>query len=124
MSGGKLAVLASFTVTLLFIFSCLHYAIAGAKPVSVSVYPSVIMAGGELRLRCRIAPHPDNRLLEYGIQNVASSQRDLDGDQSRLTWEAPYPHIPCDAGSAYCAIYRINAGWLESRQPFTIAGCD
>lgn len=125
MSGGRLAVVACYLVTILTLFSCLHLAIAGNKPVAVSVYPSAIIVGGELRLRCRVEPHADNRRIEYGIQNVANSQRDLDGENAPITWQPRnYTHIPCEAGAAYCAVYRVNKGWLEDVRPFTIGGCD
>ena len=118
------ALAACFVLTLL-ILAVLAHAVIAERMVSVSVMPRVVMAGNTIRLTCKVPQHPDNRLLDYGVANYREhSQRQLDGEHSRMTWEAYVDHVPCVADAVYCAVLRADGQWHTDSVPLEVAGCD
>lgn len=96
-------------------------------PVRIRLSATVLMHDtSSLRITCSVDPHPLNRTLEYGIVDFApGSQRQLDGENARKTWEStPYTHIPCDASLAYCLVRRADGSSFLAKQNFLITGCD
>ena len=96
------------------------------EPVTARVSPGIVMAGRDatVRLTCRVVRHPDNRKLEYGLEGYSSSERQLDGEASRVTWETFITHIPCGVERAFCIITRADRRTFSAFAPLVVAGCD
>lgn len=92
-------------------------------PVSIKVTPQVVMAGHSVRVTCSVPRRSENRSLSAGLVNVQSSDRQLDGDQSRIAWEFVFDHVPCDAELAFCAVHALTRDSLVTA-PIQVAGCE
>lgn len=109
---------------LLFLAILVAVAFAAVPRVTIDVNPRAVMAGGTIRLRCRVPRDEHNRKLEFGVDGYVSSQYDLEGAEARVTWERLVDHVPCDAGPAYCAVRTDDGRWTQARQDLTIGGCE
>jgi hypothetical protein len=87
--------------------------------LSITLTPAVLLSGGACWLTCHVPRSTHNRLLEYGIVDYVSSQRDLDGD-SRITWSAHFEHLPAGVGPAYCAITRDDGKVETATYPLLV----
>lgn len=76
-----------------------------------------------MRVRCTVPRDPVNRWLDYGIDGYATSGRQLDGDQARVTHEYVFTHIPCEAGPAFCSLRDARGHTRRATMSFTILGC-
>lgn len=121
--GAHASVLAVIAFVALFLLLLAQLTV-GSKPVAIRLSPQVVMAGQAFWLTCRVEPHVNNRLLDYGVVNYREhSQRDLDGDKSPATYQVLVEHVPCGAGPAYCAVYRVQTGWARDERPILVGGC-
>lgn len=98
--------------------------LALSRPV-VTVTPSVIFAGGTVRVTCRVPRDARNRSVTLGLDPVTSSAHQLDGEDSRVTWDLLVTHVPCEAERAFCVVTQVNpAGRITLETPLIVAGCD
>lgn len=101
----------------------LIYALASEAPVRAAVQPPLLMKGGAVRVTCTVPRHPDNRRLDVMLPGYTESSRTLDGEDSRVTWEFVFTHIPCEVETAVCRVVRIT-GAANARAPISVQGCD
>lgn len=96
-----------------------------AAHVSIRVKPQVIFHDTSFWLTCLVPPDSRNRVLDYGVVDFREhSQRQLDGLQSRITWQFLIEHVPCDVGPAYCQVGRSDGSWERAIADIQIAGCN
>ncbi len=99
-------------------------AVSGPAPrVELHVSANVVSVGNPIRVRCRVAPNADNRILEVGIEPYMYDAVQLDGDQARVTWEYLYEHLPCDAVAAFCKLVPEHGPAIVVSQPLHVTGC-
>lgn len=98
-------------------------AVAAEQPVSVRVYPTVILKYQAIRLTCRVAQDARNRWLEWGVDGYRSSRVQLDGDQARITHEWTIDRVPCDVGPPFCRLVRTD-GEVSVTAQLEVGGCD
>lgn len=98
--------------------------VATTPRVTIDVMPRTLLAGGSIRLRCRVPRDAANRRLEFGVEGYRSSQEDLDGENARVFWETIIEHVPCDPGPAYCAVQTNQDKWYRAAADLTVAGCE
>lgn len=91
-----------------------------ATDPTIRVVPSFVMEGHDLHIRCRVPPRADNIAVAWGVTDYLMSSRQLDGDQAPVTWESWFPHIPCEADEAVCAVFRTQRRSHVVRQSFTV----
>lgn len=91
--------------------------------VTIHLYPNVIFAGQAARITCRVRPDHDNRGLQMGFTDYLSDGFQLDGEDSRITWQATFEHIPCNPGDAFCAVTR-RTGLKMVHMTLAVHGCD
>lgn len=97
-------------------------ALLSAGPV-VSVSPQVIMNGGTVRVTCRIPRLPENRRISFGVPGSMSTI-DLEGDNSRSTYQKTIQRVGCFDTPATC-ILTDNMGKSQiSKMDLHIGGCD
>ena len=114
---------AILTISLLVFLA--HMAITSHQPVEIRVRPQALLEGSAFWLTCRVEKDDRNRLLDYGVVNYREhSQRQLDGSQAPITFQALIEQVPCDAGPAYCQVHRLDGSIARAIQPITVAGCD
>lgn len=94
-----------------------------ATPVTVSVYPQTVMAGGAVRLRCTVPKDPANRWLDYGLDGYTGSGRQLDGAAAPVTYQVTVDHLPCDVGPAYCRLTRAGKPPVTATRAVLVAAC-
>ena len=92
--------------------------------VTLQVSPKSFMAGSDVRVMCRVEPHADNRTIEAGIGEYMRSARQLDGADSKRTFEFWFKRVPCGAPVAYCVVHQTRGRYEVKQQQLTIAGCD
>ncbi len=98
--------------------------LASADKVRLDVNPLVLQSGGTVRVTCRVPRHALNREVVWGFENYLADTRQLDGEESRITWEAFFTHMPCDAGNAFCEVKRADGTKARLTQHVEIAGCE
>lgn len=96
----------------------------GPASITLAVMPSIVMAGGTIRLTCRIPRRDTNRRLIYGVEDVTRSDRELEGDRAAVTFRAYIDHMPCDAHQAFCILVDASDREERARQSFMVTGCD
>lgn len=102
----------------------LLWAILGAPSnPQLAVMPRVMMRGAAARVTCRVARDPANRRVIWGFSDYLADERQLDGDASRVTWEALFEHLPCDPGDAFCRVIRADGSRRETRLAVEVAAC-
>ena len=84
----------------------------GREPLTLAVTPAVAFAPATVRIRARIAPSVDNRLLTIvadGAEFYRSSDVQLEGDQGPQTVELFFKDVP---GGEYevCAVLTDTTG--------------
>ena len=89
----------------------------------LTVYPHVVFAGHGVRVTCRVPRHDTNRAVSWGFEHWTSTTRQLDGAQSRMTWETIYNHVPCNPGRAFCAVERVGGRTTYTTAPLRVVGC-
>ena len=114
----------SQAVCLVAIVLSFGYAILAADRVTIRTSSNVIMAGGAIRVTCRVPRHPENRKLTIGLHNYRESQLDLEGEYAPVTHEILYDHIPCETDVAYCIVEDGVGRGAIARQNINVAGCD
>jgi hypothetical protein len=70
---------------------------AGGEPLTLAVTPTVAFAPATVRIRARIEPSADNRLLTIvadGVEFYRSSDVPLEGDQAPKTVELFFKDVP------------------------------
>jgi len=95
--------------------------------VNIRVHPAAILRGSSVWLTCRVTPNAQNRMLVYGIVNSEqeNTQRQLDGYDARITWgPVEIKHLGCDAGPAYCVVFRADGTSARQTAPIAVAGCE
>lgn len=95
-----------------------------ADKVTVSLYPRIVQVGAAMRMTCRVPRQPDNRRLLYGVVNFRDSERQLEGENSQVTWEVFVDHVPCEIGKAYCTVVRSDGTYETSTLQPVVAGCE
>ena len=104
---------------------CSATLLAQSDRVTIAVLGRFVQAGtGQVRVTCRVARHPDNRLLVIGIENYTSSDFQIEGENSRITFERWFTHIPCEATGAYCDLHDNHERHEVMRLSLTIVGCE
>lgn len=89
------------------------------------VYPRAVLVNQAVRLTCRVPRHADNRRVTWGLELVTSSSRDLEGENSPITFEALVEHVPCEPGAAFCEVIRVNRDQpLRAVATLAVGGCD
>jgi hypothetical protein len=95
--------------------------------VNIRVNPAVIMHGSSTWLTCRVTPDPANRRLVYGVVNSEheNTERQLDGSKAPITWgPVEIKRVPCDAGPAYCVVFKADGSNVKAIQQINVAGCE
>jgi len=85
---------------------------AGRENLTIAVSPAVALAPASVRIRARIEPHPDNRLLTIVADGAAfyrSSEMQLEGEQAPKTIELWLRDVPGGDYQVY-AILTDSAG--------------
>lgn len=95
-----------------------------ADAVRLEVHPSVLMKGATARLVCRVPPYSENRRVRWGFSEYLVDERQLDGEKSRITWEAFFDHMPCEPGEAFCEVFRNDGRSTRVRQTIQVVGCE
>lgn len=95
-----------------------------AERLTIRLSSPALLPGGFERVTCRVPRDAANRNLSIGLTNYTSSDFQLDGEESRITFQVDFPHVPCEATSAYCLVTRNDASVLRVQQAITIAMCD
>lgn len=91
---------------------------------TITLYPRAVMAGNAMRLTCRIDPTEKTRTVSFGITNLRSSGRQVDGADGIRTYEFLVERMPCKVGPAFCST-TDNTGHQEmTTLPFEIVGCE
>jgi hypothetical protein len=91
---------------------------------TIRITPSVVMAGGTIRVTCHTPRAADNRTLTIAIVGYQSSQVQLDGLEAPMTREVLFTHVPCETETAMCEVTTV-AGVIEARTAaFEVAGCE
>jgi hypothetical protein len=101
--------------------------VAGADGLNIRVYPSAVLRGNSIWLTCRVTPEARNRMLMYGIVNSEqeNTQRQLDGSDAPITWgPVEIKHLGCDAGPAYCVVFRNDGSSVKATAPVSVGGCE
>lgn len=97
---------------------------APARP-ELTVSPRNIIAGQALRLTCKVPRDASNRRVAYGMTLVGSSERQMEGEASRVTYEMLIEHVPCEPGEAFCEVWRTGGGRpVRVSREVTTVGCD
>jgi hypothetical protein len=93
-----------------------------ADKLWMDVSAAVVMAGGELRVRCHVPELPPaSYQLEIGITGYTVSVRDVPG--TPWTPEMWFLHLPCEADEAYCALNYPNGDSTIVKAQIVITGC-
>ncbi len=98
-------------------------ALAGDQ-LAIRVTPQFVFAGNTIRIRCHVPRDARNRRLVYGLSDYLESERQLDGDRARVTWDFDYPHVPCGAETAYCVVVKHDGSQQAVTARFGIVGCE
>jgi len=99
--------------------------VLGTPPkLKAEVSPHSAMAGGTVRVTCRVARNEENRGLTIGIENYTSSLAQIWGDAGPVTFEKTFSHIPCEAGEALCQLVDYKGKITVARSNLEVAGCD
>jgi len=64
-----------------------------------------------------------NRRLEVAVLGYTSSTRQLDGEDSRITFEFPFAHIPCGVEEVACQVIGTDGSKI-ARQRVEVKGCE
>ena len=86
--------------------------------VSLVVSPRIVMGGHSTRLECRVARHPENRQLRYGLAEWSESERQLDGERAQVVWTTTL-QVPCGEWVAYCLVVDATGKHWQARQSVT-----
>lgn len=97
--------------------------LAIAAAVTIHLMPMVLMAGGTVRVTCRVPRSAENRWLEASIVPYTSDTRQLDGEAAAFTWQFEFSHIPCDAEYAVCAVQTRDGKVTQATSPLHVGGC-
>ena len=96
--------------------------LAAGEPSRVVVFPTSIAEGATARVACRVARHPENRAVRWGVELWGASSRDLAGDRAPLwTGDLWLAGAPCDAGPAFCEVTRTDRATVRSVAPVVVA---
>ncbi len=90
------------------------------EKLTIRVTPTTLFGGGAIRLTCRVPRDPDNRRLEYGVEGYTSSERQLDGEASRVTWDALIDHVPCGVERVFCEVTRADRKRVRATAPLVV----
>lgn len=93
-------------------------------PNNLEVVPRVILRDGDARVTCRVPRDAANRAVTWGFEDYLADTRPLEGEDSRITWEAWFVHIPCESGDAFCRVVRSDGKVAEIKRSVVHAGCD
>lgn len=96
--------------------------IAAQEP-TITVSPRVMFVGADVRVTCRVPRHPDNRALKIGFEFWTTKFIQLEGEQSRITFDFYLRGILCDPGRAFCLVSRPNET-LQVTTNVVVTGCD
>ncbi len=96
--------------------------------VSIAVLPTIVPAGGTVRVTCTVPRHPDNRWLEIGVYYEGgvvyqSSLRQLDGDTAPITHTMLVDHMPCEAVVASCYLIPAVGPQARAVRAVEVVGC-
>lgn len=109
---------------LLTLASALAGVAAGAPArVAVQVMPRIVMAGGALRVTCRVPRDARNRGLTIGVALYTTHFVQMDGEAAAVTNTWVFDHVPCDVGDTFCRLTDDTEKVYEARLPVTVAGC-
>jgi hypothetical protein len=92
--------------------------------LTIQVSPVNLMEGGTVRIMCRVEPHADNRTIEAGVGEYMRSARQLDGADSKRTFEFWFKSVPCGTGQAFCVVYQTRGRTTIQQRALTVAGCE
>jgi hypothetical protein len=90
---------------------------------SVRVTPAIVRVNGAAWVTCHVPSFVNNRTVEIGIGEYASSTRPMDGDQAPITYQLLFEHLPCESVDAFCLVTRILGRPTMTRTPLTMAFC-
>lgn len=89
--------------------------------VSVKVMPTVLFAGGSVRVTCRVPRHPDNRRLTMVLSEYTSHEVQLDGEASSVTHQFIFGHVPCETELAACVVEDAQHRRFTASERLTVA---
>lgn len=97
--------------------------LASGGAFSITVSPGVILAGGAVRIICRVPELPESSqdTLEIGIEGYTSSVYEIHG--TPWTKEVIIQKVPCDAGDAFCAIVQDKDTRI-AKALILVSGCE
>jgi len=98
------------------------------KPIEVTAAPRIALAPSDVRVRIRVEPHTENRLLVVvlaGDNYYRSSQIPLDGDKEATTHERSYIGVRAPGHYMISAILqRQGEKVLHAETTVCLAGLD
>ena len=106
------------------LFFALALVASTAPPVAIRLLPHTLMVGATVRITCKVQRDASNRMLTWGIGDYVTSDRPLEGESARVTWQWDVPHIPCDVGPAFCIVTKNDGTRQGITEQMEIVGCD
>lgn len=89
--------------------------------LTITVSPRVVMAGGSIRVTCRVVRDQANRWLDIGVVGYRASGEQLDGADAFVTHDLTVDHVPCDVSLAFCRLIALKP--MTVTQMFLVGGC-
>ncbi len=84
----------------------------------------VIAEYGSVQLTCHVPRNTENRWVELGIEGYRSSTIPLEGENSAMTHQIWFLHVPCGIGAAYCNVGGIEGAKVQSTKlTVLVSGC-
>lgn len=83
--------------------------------VGLVVRPQIVRDGQRVWVECRVARHPDNRVLEWGLAGTTHSARELDGANAQVI-HSQWFEVDCqEPPVAYCLLTDQTRQWLAQQ---------
>lgn len=83
-----------------------------------------MFAGDGVTVICTVPRHEANRRVQAVLANYTSSERQLEGENSPVTFRFEFRHVPCDTDGAACILTDNLGGQASATTPMDVKGCD
>lgn len=108
----------------------LAFGYAAPTRATLWMWPRTLMEGQGMRLECRIPRHADNRYAKWGIVDVTSSERWLQGERAPATFperiagvsDPAIVYPPEGNWTAFCEVWDRHGKQFADRAPLTVIG--
>lgn len=88
------------------------------RALTLTLVPAALLAGGAVHLRCLLPPDTRATVVGYGVAELRTSARPIDG----LEYDLQIAAVPCGDWTAYCALARGGAVVARVEHPLTAHG--